>query len=63
MQGWHKATIIGLVKLIRPKQWIKNVFLFPPLLFTGEFLDGKHLLKVAIAFYTFLHGIVRNLYH
>lgn len=53
MQGRHKAMIIGLVKLMRPKQWIKNAFLFPPLLFTGEFLHSPYLLKVAIAFILF----------
>jgi 4-hydroxybenzoate polyprenyltransferase len=34
-----KARFLGLLKLIRAKQWIKNGFVFAPLIFSGELLN------------------------
>lgn len=31
--------LFGLVKLVRPKQWVKNGFVFAPLVFSGELLN------------------------
>lgn len=34
-----KDQLLGLVQLMRPKQWVKNGFVFAPLIFTGELLN------------------------
>ena len=35
----NASVLIGLVKLMRPRQWLKNVFVLAPLVFTGLFTD------------------------
>lgn len=42
-----------IIRLIRPKQWIKNLFVFIPVFFGGALFDYQALLNVAIAFVTF----------
>ncbi|MCI6170293.1 MAG: decaprenyl-phosphate phosphoribosyltransferase [Muribaculaceae bacterium] len=42
-----------IIRLIRPKQWIKNLFVFVPVFFGGALFDYQALLNVAIAFVTF----------
>lgn len=47
------AQMLGLIKLMRPKQWVKNGFVMAPLLFSGAFLDGDavgHALLAVLLF-------------
>lgn len=39
----------GLVLLTRPKQWIKNLFVLAPLIFSGEFLDANAVSRALLA--------------
>lgn len=43
----HLTQIRGLIKLIRPQQWIKNGFVLAPLVFVGAFLD-RHAIEQAV---------------
>lgn len=43
------GEIIGLIKLVRPKQWVKNSFVFTPLIFAGEFLNLNSIYSTLIA--------------
>ena len=47
------AEIRGLIKLIRPKQWIKNSFVFAPLIFAGEFLKIGSIYSTLFAAFLF----------
>lgn len=48
-----KNKIIKTLKLIRPKQWIKNFAVFPSLVFTGQLFNVPLLLNVFFAFIIF----------
>jgi 4-hydroxybenzoate polyprenyltransferase len=44
------ATVaVAAVKQLRPKQWAKNVFLVPALVFSGRFLEPSALLEMGVA--------------
>ncbi len=44
---------MNTLKLIRPKQWIKNLFVFLPVFFSGNLLHGATFLQAAITLVAF----------
>lgn len=44
------ARIWGLVRLVRPKHWVKNLFVFAPLLFARQFTDPDMVAASLMAF-------------
>lgn len=46
-------NIRALLRLIRPKQWIKNFFVFVPLFFGGELFNGHAVIAALLAFAAF----------
>ena len=57
IQPIHKTGplryLLELLKLMRPKQWVKNGFVLAPLLFTGEFTDPEAIRHSLLAFLLF----------
>ncbi|WP_240201669.1 decaprenyl-phosphate phosphoribosyltransferase [Pseudomonas sp. PDNC002] len=43
------AQLQGLITLMRPKQWVKNGFVFAPLVFSGEFLNSTAVSHAVLA--------------
>ena len=42
--------LTGLIKTMRPKQWIKNVFIFAPLVFDVKLFDPRYLARIVAGF-------------
>jgi 4-hydroxybenzoate polyprenyltransferase len=45
-----KKKIIGVFKLLRPTQWLKNAFLFAPLIFSKHLFDPVYIWHESLAF-------------
>lgn len=43
----------SIIRLFRPGQWIKNIFIFLPLFFSGNLLDIRLILHCCVAFVAF----------
>jgi 4-hydroxybenzoate polyprenyltransferase len=48
-----KATVASVIKLIRVKQWVKNLFLFIPLFFAGSIFDLHQIQIVLLGAFAF----------
>jgi len=46
-------TLSAIIKSLRPQQWIKNLFIFAPLIFAQKILDPTLLQKTGLAFLSF----------
>jgi 4-hydroxybenzoate polyprenyltransferase len=47
------GKLAAVIRLARPKQWVKNIFVFTALIFAGKVLDKQALIETAIAFVAF----------
>lgn len=45
--------IVGLINLMRPKQWVKNGFVLAPLIFSGSFLEADLVGRALLAAFLF----------
>lgn len=48
-----KKKIIGTLKLVRPTQWLKNTFLFAPLIFSKHLFEPTYFWREVLAFFCF----------
>ena len=53
MASSNTMQMLELLKLVRPKQWIKNTFVLAPLVFAREFNDPASIANALIAFALF----------
>lgn len=52
-EGLWAGRLEGLLKLIRPKQWLKNVFVLIPMFFGGSMTDPANVRNSIVAFFAF----------
>ncbi|MEO7094479.1 MAG: decaprenyl-phosphate phosphoribosyltransferase [Polyangiales bacterium] len=62
-EGARGSLVLGLVKTIRPHQWVKNVFVLAPAVFAQDFFHPDSLIRAlgAVAVFCILSGAVYTL--
>ena len=50
----RKSLIHPIIQILRPAHWIKNLFLFAPLVFSGNLFHLGNFLRSGVAFFSFL---------
>ena len=55
--------LLGLIKTLRPKQWVKNIFVLAPLIFAKDLFKPEVFMRAVAAFFVFslLAGAVYTL--
>ena len=56
-----QTSTLSLIRLLRPGQWAKNLFLFIPAFFAGEMLEPSRLATLVVAFVCF-SGVASAIY-
>jgi 4-hydroxybenzoate polyprenyltransferase len=51
--GHARNTFSGMFRLMRPRQWVKNAFVFAPLFFTPQALSAEAVVATILAFVSF----------
>ena len=49
----HEDRLHAMMRLLRPQQWIKNLFVFGPIIFGGALFRGEALLAGLVTFFAF----------
>ena len=49
----HENRLHAMMRLLRPQQWIKNLFVFGPVIFGGALFNGEALLAGLATFFSF----------
>ncbi len=50
---FYPGQMRGLIRILRPKQWVKNGFVLAPLIFSGQFSNELSVKKAAVAMLLF----------
>src|SRR3989344_5254766 len=60
MRTTYLAMLRAIIKSLRPRQWIKNLIVFAPLVFSGEIFNSAKFFDTAAAFvlFSFLSGAI-----